>query len=491
MGTVYAKDQGTSKNMDQHFKNKHSYKKQDELKDSDYFNKEQEITKKQQQMQTKVIDFQTIKARVDKIHVDGLDRTKDDIVKTQVAELFNAHDFQEVIVRAHKVRGKLEALECFKDIGVYIDISEGPNATPEGVEVTFTVREMKRIVGAINTMVGNNEGSVIIGAKAPNIFGRGEKIQVEYSYGNKSSTNINISAIKPLIDDRLHTVLTGTLYSTSADFPWSGYIERDNGFLLDIACNSGTINTLKHNFQYEASFRQMSCSKQASFSVREQCGPSLKSALRHICLLDKRDASVFPTRGSFVQFSSEVAGLGGDIGFIKNELVMQSNWSPHKYLTFQLGAQAGLLRSINNNMKISIIDHFFLGSPLGVRGFDIRGCGPRNEGNAIGGDMYWAAALHVYTPLPFRPGRNGFGDLFKLHGFVNGGNLSNFTVKLANSYKENMKIFTENVRCSVGGGIAMKLGDAARIELNVIMPLLFLRSDVLRQFQFGIGVQYL
>lgn len=38
-------------------------------------------------------------------------------------------------MRAHKVRGKLEALGCFKNIGIFIDISEGPNATPEGVEV--------------------------------------------------------------------------------------------------------------------------------------------------------------------------------------------------------------------------------------------------------------------------------------------------------------------------------------------------------------------
>lgn len=54
-----------------------------------------------------------------------------------------------------------------------------------------------------------------------------------------------------------------------------------------------------------------------------------------------------------------------------------------------------------------------------------------------------------------------------------------------------MKIFTENVRCAIGGGIAMKLGNVARIELNLIAPLLFVRSDVLQQFQFGIGVQYL
>lgn len=78
-------------------------------------------------------------------------------------------------------------------------------------------------------------------------------------------------------------------------------------------------------------------------------------------------------------------------------------------------------------MKISIADNFFLGGPLNLRGFDMRGCGPRHNGNSVGGEMYWAAALHLYTPLPFRPGHNGFGDLFRLHGFINGGNLSNFT----------------------------------------------------------------
>lgn len=92
--------------------------------------------------------------------------------------------------------------------------------------------------------------------------------------------------------------------------------------------------------------------------------------------------------------------------------------------TFQLGFQSGLLSAINNDMKISIADQFFLGGPLNLRGFAMRGCGPRYDGNSIGGGIYWAAALHVYTPLPFRPGRNSFGDLFRLHGFVNGGNLS-------------------------------------------------------------------
>lgn len=243
-----------------------------------------------------------------------------------------------------------------------------------------------------------------------------------------------------------------------SDLPWSGYKQSDTGLLLDLALNPGGNGTLKHNFQYEGTYRDVSASKQVSFRVREQAGPSLKSALRHICSVDKRDGVIFPTTGSLIQFTTEVAGLGGNIGFVKNEFVMQSNWSPHEFAvrnfrlslklidkknwifysmeppspffqTFQLGFQSGLLRGISNDMQISICDNFFLGGPLNLRGFDMRGCGPRHEGNSIGGDVYWALALHLYTPLPFRPGRNSFGDLFRLHGFVNGGNLTNFNFK--------------------------------------------------------------
>ena len=57
---------------------------------------------------------------------------------------------------------------------------------------------------------------------------------------------------------------------------------------------------------------------------------------------------------------------------------------------------------------------------LGCAGDDVTSC----LGCALGANAYWSAAFHLYTPLPFRPGR-GFGDLFRTHLFVNAGNLSN------------------------------------------------------------------
>lgn len=46
-------------------------------------------------------------------------------------------------------------------------------------------------------------------------------------------------------------------------------------------------------------------------------------------------------------------------------------------------------------------------------------------GDYLGGEAYWAGGLHLYTRLPFRPGRGGFRDLFRTHFFLNAGNLCN------------------------------------------------------------------
>lgn len=39
---------------------------------------------------------------------------------------------------------------------------------------------------------------------------------------------------------------------------------------------------------------------------------------------------------------------------------------------------------------------------------------------------YRAAGLHLFTSLPFRPGRGGLGDILLTHFFVNSGIIDNF-----------------------------------------------------------------
>ena len=56
-----------------------------------------------------------------------------------------------------------------------------------------------------------------------------------------------------------------------------------------------------------------------SYIVREQCGHTLKSSLRHILSVDRRDNSVFPTEGSLFKLVQEYAGIG------KEQFVVQFN----------------------------------------------------------------------------------------------------------------------------------------------------------------------
>lgn len=51
--------------------------------------------------------------------------------------------------------------------------------------------------------------------------------------------------------------------------------------------------------------------------------------VRHVISMDHRDEAVFPTRGTWVQVSTEVAGLGGGVANVKTELHAQANHRLH------------------------------------------------------------------------------------------------------------------------------------------------------------------
>lgn len=46
----------------------------------------------------------------------------------------------------------------------------GDDALPNGLDVTFEVTELRRLTGSYNTMVGNNEGSMVRGFPPPGAF---------------------------------------------------------------------------------------------------------------------------------------------------------------------------------------------------------------------------------------------------------------------------------------------------------------------------------
>ena len=63
--------------------------------------------------------------KIERIHIDGLGRTKDEIAIEQVKDVFQASTFKELIERSGEAKLKLERLGIFTGVGVLIDTSKG------------------------------------------------------------------------------------------------------------------------------------------------------------------------------------------------------------------------------------------------------------------------------------------------------------------------------------------------------------------------------
>ena len=390
-------------------------------------------------------------------------------------------------------------LGCFSNVDVQIDTAQ--TGGQADFEVTFKVDELKRLSGAVNTMMGNQEGSVMLGLKSPNLLGRGEKFQADYSYGTLKTNQFNVSFTKPLHGLPSHEIpptVTVSGFQQMGEFPWSGYKELNRGLLCNLAFMSAP--QVSHSLQYEAAWRNLTClNKSSAFAVREQCGHTLKSALRHILSVDRRDNPVFPTEGSLFKLNQEFAGLGGDVGYFKNELETQVNVplpiAPQITLqgTFHCG-HIKRMTSDTSEKTMTMADRFYLGGPINVRGFEMRGLGPSSESCALGGLTYWAAGLHLYSPLPFTgPSAStaGLFDLFRLHTFFNAGNLMSHA-NLNGTLQQNVDLAMQNFRLVYGLGLAFKLGGIARVELNYCVPLRTQKTDKPSPgLQFGVGVDFL
>ncbi|KAJ7998383.1 hypothetical protein DPEC_G00222130 [Dallia pectoralis] len=423
---------------------------------------------------------------VQRVHIDGLGRTKEDYLTYEIADVFRAKNLIDVMKRAHKARQNLLRLGIFRQVEVVIDTSQGIDALSNGLDVTFEVTELRRMTGSYNTMIGNNEGSMVLGLKLPNVFGRAEKLTFQFSYGTKE-TSYGLSFFKPQ-PGNFERNFAVNLYKVTGQFPWSSLRETDRGVSTEFSFPLWKTN---HTLKWEGVWRELGClARTASFAVREESGHSLKSSLSHTMVIDTRNSTILPRRGALLKINQELAGYtGGDASFLKEDFELQFNRRLFWDSVLSASLWGGCLLPIGDN-QTCIADRYYLGGPTSVRGFSMYSIGPQCEGDYLGGEMYWAGGLHLFTPLPFRPGKGGFGDLFRTHFFLNAGNLCN--LDYGEGPQAHLRKLAECIRWSYGLGIVLRLGNIARLELNYCVPMGVQRGDrICDGVQFGAGIRFL
>ncbi|WP_294332751.1 outer membrane protein assembly factor BamA [uncultured Sphingomonas sp.] len=107
----------------------------------------------------------------------------------------------------------------------------------------------------------------------------------------------------------------------------------------------------------------------------EAVGNRLTSLVGMSLIYDSLNSRLRPTRGHRVSLGVDVAGLGGDVRYVRGKIDGAKYWGLGSGFVFSLTGEGGVIKSLDGS-EIRITDRFYLGEPQ-FRGFDIRGVGPR------------------------------------------------------------------------------------------------------------------
>ena len=98
---------------------------------------------------------------VSRIHVAGLQRTKNDIVVEQVKDILHATSLQDLLMRSLEALQRLQELNTFKHVDIQLDTVKGEGRRREGVEVMFVVEEYGWLASTIAANAGTQSGDAV------------------------------------------------------------------------------------------------------------------------------------------------------------------------------------------------------------------------------------------------------------------------------------------------------------------------------------------
>lgn len=147
-------------------------------------------------------------------------------------------------------------------------------------------------------------------------------------------------------------------------------------------------------------------------SLCESERADISSILGYSFQWDRRNDPIEPTRGFDLSFSQDVAGLGGDVQYLRTEAT--GAWYRGLWPGFRFSSRlsAGYIFPFGDDDSIRINNRFFRGGSS-FRGFDVAGIGPReidaifdenNEvidtrrGRALGGNLYYQGTFELTVP---------------------------------------------------------------------------------------------
>ncbi|KAJ7637008.1 surface antigen-domain-containing protein [Roridomyces roridus] len=427
----------------------------------------------------------TTPSQIASVRIEGAPHTRPSFLRFLIDPLIPppspANDLETALHSARHIADVLKRTDIFNSVDAKLERAKAPLAGKHDVDLVFATKEKGRFFVKSSTEVGNNEGSASIVARVRNVFGGAETFEANLSLGTTTRKAFNATLTAPLTSN-LNTY--GEMHVFGLERDHSSFASCTEGLRgAKALLRSGHMFGGMHEFAYEAVLRHLGGLKpDASLSIREAAGQSIKSSVSHTFVLDNRNDRLTPTHGFYFKTVHELAGLGGDASFLKSETHGQISRPIFPGVSVSLAARSGLLWGLNGRTMFS--DRFQLGGPVSIRSFRANAMGPRDGSDSVGGELYWAAGLSVISKIPKKPDWP-----IKTHIWVNAGRLDN--IDQSRPLSDSIAATLTKPSVSAGVGLIYNF-DIARVELNFGLPLVASKSDGSRRgLQVGLGLEFL
>jgi outer membrane protein insertion porin family len=422
---------------------------------------------------------------VERIEIHGNTRTRDYVIQREF-DIAEGDAYNKTLI--DRAERRLKNLNYFKTV----KISRQPGSAPDRVVLDVEVTEQStgdfNIAGGYSTTDGLL-AEVKLGDS--NFLGTGDTLKSSVTYG-QYARGIDLSASEPyFMGTRISAGIE--LYGRQNDTsPYQSYGSDIYGATMQF----GTPLTEQIGVQYRYSIYNQNvtidpASLVAAPSLPVQqaalAGPQWVSSIGDTVTYSTLDNNKSPTDGIKSQLTQDLAGLGGDVKFMRTTEDVRYYHPLSDDVVSLVRGQGGYITGWGGQ-QVPLMNSFF-GGPTMVRGFAPNGFGPRDltpgtTMDNVGGSMYWATTAELQSAIPGVPQEYGL----RASAFVDAGSVFHYGgPTIFPGSAQSLQVANSNVvRSSVGVGLTWASPFGA-LTVNYAVPLSKAAYDVVQPLSFGAG----
>ena len=352
---------------------------------------------------------------IERIDIVGNTTTLDYVIRREL-ELVEGDAFNRILL--DRSRNRVRALRFFEEV----EITETQGSAPDRAVVEVAVKEQP--TGELSFSAGFSSADaflVDLSITQRNLRGRGQLLRFVIR-ASSNRREIDLRFTEPRFLGR--NLAAGVeLFDVTIDFlEEAGFRQSRTGGQVTLAfpLTEYTSLTTRYSLRTEdiefpeqaqcAGFEATGFGSNTRLaSLCEQAGGRLSSIFGYTFAWDRRNDPITPTGGFDVRWSQDLAGIGGDVKYLRTDIRANAYKGLYKNVIASATLAGGYIRGWGGD-PVTINDRYFKGN-FDFRGYDNAGIGPRSvlvdaqtgqitqRLNALGGNAFGLASTEVSFPL--------------------------------------------------------------------------------------------